>query len=163
MMRPKILVTGSRGMLGRDVVEAFERDCQVIGLSKEELDITDEARVGAVLSESRPSVVINCAAFTKVDLCEEKRELAFLVNAKGPENLARWCSKLDIKLVHISTDYVFDGTASTPYDEDSPTCPINVYGASKLEGEEAVARFSTDFLIIRTSWLFGRSGPNFIT
>ncbi len=163
MTLSRILVTGAKGMLGQDVVQAFSKDYQVTALGRKELDITEGDKVASVLSDLKPQEVINCAAFTKVDLCEEEKELAFMVNATGPENLAKWCAKIGARLIHVSTDYVFDGSASSPYSEDHPTAPINVYGESKLSGEKAIIAQTEDFIIVRTSWLFGRGGPNFIT
>ncbi len=161
-MRPKAVVTGASGMLGKDLSRSLERDFHVIPLSRAELDITDMDQVMHVLGDTTPAVVVNCAAFTNVDLCEKKREKAFLVNAKGPENLAKACSAIGAKLVHISTDYVFDGMSQRPYREEDPTNPINVYGQSKLKGENTIQKHSKDYLIVRTSWLFGKEGPNFI-
>ncbi len=157
----KVLITGAGGMLGQDVLKVFS-DLDVIGLKREELDICDEDSVKNTLLDLKPNVVINCAAFTNVDLCESEKDKAFEVNGYGPGLLASFCSKISCKLIHISTDYVFDGTSTTPYLEDDPTNPINVYGESKLKGEEEIKKKSENYLIIRTSWLFGQGGSNFI-
>ncbi len=162
-MNTHVVVTGARGMLGQDITRAFEnRGARVTGLSKKELDITRETTCRQVLKDLRPNIVVNCAAFTKVDLCERERDLAYRVNALGPQNLSGICREIGAWLVHISTDYVFDGTATRPYLEDEKTNPVNVYGQSKLAGEKAVARAGGRYLIVRTSWLFGAGGPNFI-
>lgn len=160
----KLLITGASGMLGYDVCKLFskQKDYQIFPFSHKELDITDIDLLERYLSDISPDVVINCAAYTKVDLCEEKRELAFKINRDGPYNLARLCSDLDVFLVHISTDYVFSGTKKRPYKEEDTTYPINVYGASKLAGERKILETFSEYLIIRTSWLFGINGPNFI-
>lgn len=161
-MKPKALITGAAGMLGKDMAKALEEAFEVIAMSKKRLDITDYTQVQKSFTSIAPEAVINCAAFTKVDLCEDQSQVAFDVNAKGPENLAKACKKLNIKLIHISTDYVFDGTATTPYREDHPPNPINVYGRSKLQGENYITQTCPNHLIVRTSWLFGKEGPNFI-
>ncbi len=162
-MKNRVVVTGAGGMLGRDVVKVLEeKGLDVTALSRKELDITEKGQCASLLKDIRPEIVINCAAFTKVDLCEEESTLAFNVNAKGPKNLADVCREIGTRLVHISTDYVFDGTSSRPYREDDHPNPINIYGKSKLQGEEAVRKSDSDHLIVRTSWLFGKNGPNFI-
>ncbi len=161
-MKPKVIVTGASGMLGKDFSKTLKKGFYVIPLSRSELDITNFDNVMRAFEKSCPDIVVNCAAFTKVDLCEEKRKEAFLVNAKGPENLIKACNSINAKLVHISTDYVFDGMAERPYKENDQTNPINVYGQSKLEGERAIITKGKNYLIIRTSWLFGKGGPNFI-
>ncbi len=162
-MKNRVVVTGAGGMLGRDVVKVLEEQgLDVTALSRKELDITEKGQCASLLKDIRPEIVINCAAFTKVDLCEEESTLAFDVNAKGPKNLANVCREIGTKLVHISTDYVFDGTSSRPYKEDDQPNPLNIYGKSKLQGEEAVRKSDADHLIVRTSWLFGKNGPNFI-
>ena len=162
-MKNRVVVTGAGGMLGRDVVKVLEEQgLDVTALSRKELDITEKGQCASLLKDIRPEIVINCAAFTKVDLCEEESTLAFDVNAKGPKNLADVCKEIGTKLVHISTDYVFDGTSSRPYKEDDQPNPLNIYGKSKLQGEEAVRKSDSDHLIVRTSWLFGKNGPNFI-
>ncbi len=157
----KIIITGAGGMLAQDVLDVFS-DLDVIGFKKEELNICDEDNLKKILLDNKPYAVINCAAFTKVDLCESEKDKAFQINAHGPEILARLCAEVSCKLIQISTDYVFDGTANTPYSEDTLTNPINIYGQSKLAGEENIKNSTEDYLIIRTSWLFGKGGPNFI-
>lgn len=157
----KILVTGAKGMLGTKLM-AVLHDHDITGLDKDDLDITDEKAVAKALSFYKPEVIINSAAFTKVDECETKTDPAFSVNAKGPENLAGICKKEGTKLVHISTDYVFDGTGTSPYLETDKTNPVSIYGKSKLAGEEKIRALMDDYLIVRTEWLYGENGPNFI-
>ncbi len=161
-MKPLAIVTGAGGMLGHDMTEALSAHYRVIALGRKELDITAPLQVQEIIEKTKPHLVVNCAAFTKVDLCEKDKELAFKVNAKGPGIIASCCNKIGAKLVHISTDYVFDGTSTRPYKEDDKTNPINVYGQSKLQGEKEITDAITDYLIVRTSWLFGKHGPNFI-
>lgn len=157
-----VLVTGSKGMLGRDVVDLFSENATVIALGHEELDITDAEACADVVGKIGPDVVVNCAAFTKVDLCETERDKAYLLNAKGPEYLSLACSGKGAVLVHISTDYVFNGAGVRPYREDDEVAPLNVYGASKLAGERAVIGSGAEYVIARTSWLYGRAGHNFV-
>ena len=158
-----ILVIGHRGMLGQDLLACFEaRGQQPIGLDLQEIDITSALQVNAALGKHEPQLVINCAAYTAVDKAEVEPDLAFAVNRTGPENLANECSRLGIPLIHLSTDYIFDGKATRPYREDDPAGPLSVYGRSKWEGEEAVRRLLPEHLILRTAWLYGVNGNNFV-
>ncbi len=134
---------------------------RVIGLTRRDLDISDAAAVAACLHHYRPEVIINCAAMTNVDACETDRAGAFRHNADGPRHLAEVAHKLGAYLIHISTDYVFDGTQSTPYQTTDPPNPISVYGAAKLAGERAVRDVSPTFAVVRVAGLFGRGGKNF--
>lgn len=161
-MRRRFLVVGARGMLGQDVLAYFRGHADVRALGHEELDITDLNTCLTEIARLAPEVVINCAAYTKVDTCETGRDLAYRVNAKGPENLARASRDTGSLLVHVSTDFVFDGQERIPYPEIHPPAPLNVYGASKLAGEEAIVVQGGDYLIVRTAWLYGTSGPNFV-
>jgi dTDP-4-dehydrorhamnose reductase len=159
----KLLVTGCRGMLGQDLVPrlkdaGFEQQCVDIA----EMDITKRNVVLDHVGSVRPDLVINCAAYTAVDKAESEQDLAFAVNRDGPSHLAEACSKLGIALVHISTDYVFDGQSNRAYREDDVANPIGVYGGSKWEGEEEVRRRLEKHIIVRTSWLFGYHGSNFV-
>jgi dTDP-4-dehydrorhamnose reductase len=154
----KTLILGSNGMLGYDLCRIFP-DC--IQLTRNELDITDRTKVIETISGIRPEVVINAAAYTDVDGCEDNKELAFAVNGYGPGYIAEACSAVGAILVHYSTDYVFDGSKKE-YLESDATNPINVYGESKLLGEQLIAENMDDFRIIRTSWLFGFNGKNFV-
>ncbi len=159
----RVLVTGATGMLGTDLVAALEGlGAQVWAFGRRELDITDRDAVDEAVARAAPEWVVNCAAFTKVDDCEREQELALAVNGRGPGNLAAACARHGAALLHISTDYVFDGTARRPYMEGDPVCPVSAYGRSKLAGEEAVEKGGCPYLIVRTAWLFGRNGPNFI-
>ncbi len=159
----RLIVTGAGGMLGADVTRQFSSNFKVTALTRKELDITDKKAVRQVFKHYRPEIVINCAAFTRVDDCESMKETAFSVNAEGPGILASACRDSGALLVHISTDYVFDGSKKSPWKEDEPKAPLNIYGKSKLQGEKRVEARCENYLIIRTSWLFGLNGPNFIT
>lgn len=157
----KILLTGAEGQLGR----CFQDRCtehQLLALNRSELDISDQAAVRALLAQQQPDLVVNAAAYTAVDHAEQHAELAFAVNRNGPENLALGCAEQGSALIHISTDYVFDGTANTPYRPDSGVHPLGVYGQSKWQGEEAVRRALDHHLIIRTAWVFSEYGNNFV-
>ena len=157
----KILITGSNGMLGHDLCEVLRDDHELFLTTSKTLDITDEKQVMDVVCEENPDIVINSAAYTNVDGCEENPDLAYSVNGSGVRNLALACKKIDCALVHISTDYVFDGSATEPIPEDGEIGPISVYGKSKLEGEEAILETLDKYFIIRTAWLYGINGGNF--
>ncbi|WP_052217263.1 dTDP-4-dehydrorhamnose reductase [Thermincola ferriacetica] len=167
----RILVTGASGMLGRALINKLQQtgfeymatDVNDVSSDVTELDITDFTRVMSAVKDYRPDVVINAAAFTDVDGCEADRDTAFRVNALGPRNLAVACEDVGAALVQISTDYVFSGQSNTPYNEYSPTGPLNVYGWSKLAGEMNVCHHTKRFYIVRTAWLFGRWGKNFVS
>jgi dTDP-4-dehydrorhamnose reductase len=154
----KTLILGARGMLGTDLQKAFP---EATALSHHDIDITDREQVIRIIKELKPVAVINAAAYTNVDGCEDERELAFNVNGKAPGYMAEACAGINAKLVHYSTDYVFDGSKKE-YVETDTTNPINVYGESKLLGEQNIARAMKDYRIVRTSWLFGRHGKNFV-
>ncbi len=166
----KVLVTGAAGMLGLDVLRAGERaGYELIGMDLPEIDITDSASVESVLERVTPDAVLNCAAWTDVDGAESKREQAHAVNADGAGTLARGAASAGVSLVHISTDYVFDGkapldSAGAPraYVESDPTGPQSVYGSTKLEGERQVLAASPRHTVARTSWLFGVGGRKFV-
>ena len=156
----RIAVVGAQGMLGRDLVERLAKEYDVVGLSRSQLNITDAQSVKAVITGF--DVVVNAAAYTAVDDAETHSEEAFAINAHGAQNLATRCRIANTRLIHVSTDYVFDGTETVPYAEDAPTNPQSVYGASKLAGEEAVMAENPDSsLIVRTSWLYGLHGISF--
>ena len=159
----RILVTGAKGQVGTDVVlEAKKRGHDVYGFASAELDITDKAVVDTVLSSVMPDVVINAAAYTAVDKAETEKEKAYAVNETGVENLAETCECLDIPLLHISTDYVFDGEKKEPYVETDIPNPTSVYGMSKLAGEVALQNIWHKHIILRVSWVFGEHGNNFV-
>ncbi len=159
----RIVITGAQGQLGRDVVKtSVDRGFDAVGLGRSRLDITRTAMVARTIEDHRPDLVINCAAFTAVDLAEKEMESALAANRDGPANLAAACSRLSAPLVHISTDYVFDGTQADPYAETDPVRPINAYGASKLAGEQEIQNRTRRFIILRTAWVFGIHGHNFV-
>ncbi|MDI6800255.1 MAG: dTDP-4-dehydrorhamnose reductase [Actinomycetota bacterium] len=155
----KILITGASGMLGADLVKVLSASAQVKGLSKSELDVTDASAVKAALGGY--DLVVHAAAYTDVDGCESNEERAFLVNGEGTKNVAIACKERGVPMVYISTDYVFDGKKEAPYIETDACNPINVYGRSKLAGEDHVTRLLDKHYIVRTSWLFGLRGKNF--
>ena len=152
----RFLVTGAAGMLGRDVAAA-ERDC--VALARDELDVTDAGAVSRAIAAAKPDVIVNCAAYTNVDGAETEREAADAVNVTGAANIAAAAG--DALVVYPSSDYVFDGEASEPYAESSATHPVSAYGQSKLDGERATAA-AARHLIVRTSWLYGHGGRNFV-
>jgi dTDP-4-dehydrorhamnose reductase len=158
------LVTGAAGMLGRDLTDLLRaRGEEFTPLARVDLDITDPAAVAKAVSLVKPDVVVNCAAWTAVDAAEEHEEAAFAINAGGAVNLAAACASVGALLVHPSTDYVFDGHASAPYAEDAPTAPSGAYGRTKLAGEQAVRAALPDAsYIVRTAWLYGAHGKNFV-
>jgi dTDP-4-dehydrorhamnose reductase len=160
----KILITGAAGQLGRALVlEAGRRGWEAAPTDLGELDITDAGSVWEHLSRFLPEAVINAAAATRVDDLEADPDLALKVNALGPRNLAAACRRLGVKLVHVSTDYVFDGTKAGAYVEWDEPRPLSVYGLSKLLGEKLVREQCPDHFIVRTAWLYGLPGPNFVT
>jgi len=158
----KILVLGHKGMLGSDLMLRLAAAHDVTGLDIGDFDITAGDDCARVIAEYSPKVVINAAAYTNVDGCEADRERCFAVNAGGVKNMALACRGRGIRIVHFSTDYIFDGRKKTPYVETDPPAPLNVYGASKLEGERFLEAFSDHWLLIRTAWLYGRNGKNFV-
>ena len=162
----RVLIIGSRGQLGTDLVTAFS-DCQTTAYTSDDLDIRDEALVQQQVAFTAPDLVINSAAFTRVDECEREQERAFAVNALGPRNLALACKRWDIPLLHISTNYVFDGRKNSPYIEDDATGPVNSYGITKLAGEQFIRYIWNKHFIVRVSGLFGLTpsrmkGTNFV-
>lgn len=160
----KVLITGARGQLGRHLESVINNmgNYEVISLGHAELDITDPAQVHQQIVSSVPDVVIHTAANTNVDGCELDPENAYRVNALGSRNIAAAAAKTGAKMVYISTDYVFDGKSRRPYTEFDPANPINVYGRSKLAGELYVSNLLNKYFIVRTSWLYGKYGTNFV-
>lgn len=162
----KVLVTGVKGQLGYDVVnELNKRGHQAVGVDVEEMDITNFAVVESVIKKENPDAVIHCAAWTAVDLAEEKEnyDKVMKVNFEGTKNIATVCKDIDAKMIYISTDYVFDGTGEKPWTPDCKDyCPQNVYGESKLKGELAVSSILDKYFIVRIAWVFGLNGKNFI-
>ena len=159
----RILVTGVKGQLGHDVMnELAKRGHTGIGVDVEEMDITDAKKVNEVIRASEVEAVIHCAAYTAVDAAEDQVELCRKINAEGTENIAKVCKELDIKMMYISTDYVFDGEGTRPWEPDDERHPLNVYGLTKYEGELAVEKYLDKFFTIRIAWVFGVNGKNFI-
>ena len=158
----RALIFGGNGMLGRAVAaEGRRRGATVLALDLDRADITDRRQLLARTEAFRPQLVVNCAAFTQVDACEAERETAFEVNGRAVSNVAAAAERAGAALIHVSTDYVFDGTGREPYREDAATNPLSVYGQSKLAGETAALEYP-DALVLRASWLFGPGGPNFV-
>jgi dTDP-4-dehydrorhamnose reductase len=171
----KILITGAKGQLGTQIIKMLESknselgtidlayaDAEIIGAGSEVLDITNITAVRQYISELKPNVVINCAAYTNVDACETNIDLAFKVNAIGPRNLAIASEEIGAKLIQVSTDYVFSGIGTVPYREYDLANPKSVYGASKNAGDEFVKQFSSKYFIVRTAWVYGYYGKNFV-
>jgi len=159
----KLLITGARGQLGRELTEQGRTRCGTIQApAEEDLDIVDLAKVARVIALHQPDVVINTAAYTRVDQAEDEADAAFAVNQTGCANLARVCANHRIPLIHISTDYVFDGRKGSPYFETDPISPLGVYGRSKARGEIEISSRLKEHIIIRTSWLYGQFGQNFV-
>lgn len=159
----KVLVTGTKGQLGYDVVNELEkRGHTAVAVDIEEMDITDAVSVERVITEAEVEAVIHCAAYTAVDAAEDNVEICRRVNAEGTENIAKVCKKLDLKMIYISTDYVFDGEGERPWEPDDERYPLNVYGQTKYEGELAVEKYLEKYFIVRIAWVFGVNGKNFI-
>jgi dTDP-4-dehydrorhamnose reductase len=158
----RVLVFGAGGQLGRELIALCGDASEVIGLTRARCDVAEDGAAAAALREYRPDAVINCAAWTNVDAAETQRDEAFSANAHGPLLLAQACVASGALLCHVSTDYVFDGTATSPIAEDAPTSPLGVYGESKLAGEEAIRATAPRHQVVRTSWLYGQDGPNFV-
>ncbi len=171
----KILITGAKGQLGSEIAEIIKvgkaeigeiseniKKSHVIGFDIGDLDITNLHKVKEKIINLKPNVVINCAAIANADACENNKELAFRVNAIGPRNLAMVCQEIGAKLVQVSTDYVFSGSVNKPLAEYELTVPCNVYGQTKLLGENYVREFASKYFIVRTAWLYGYEGCNFV-
>lgn len=158
----RVLVTGARGMLGQALVPRLAARHETLGCDIAEFDITDAAATRAAIAAFAPQAVIHCAAMTQVDRCESEAELAMRVNGEGTRNVAAAAAAAGAALLYLSTDFVFDGAKREPYLEDDAPAPLSVYGASKLAGEEAVRGAGGRWAIVRTSWVFGPGGPNFV-
>lgn len=164
----KILLTGCNGQLGTKLQNNFKKKYDLIPTNKDVLDISKFESTFRFINEVKPDIIINCAAFTAVDLCEQQKDKAFIINSYGPKNLAISANQVGAKIIHISTDYVFDGQGNAdsngnlrPYYENDKTNPINIYGKSKLEGEKLIIENTDKYFIIRTAWLYGE-GKNFV-
>ncbi len=159
----KILVTGANGQLGHDILLNLKaRGIDGIPADIAEFDITQAAATERFILDNQPEAVIHCAAYTAVDKAEDDMERCQLINVTGAENIARACQKINAKLIYVSTDYVFPGIGDTPYETDAPTGPLSVYGKTKLAGELAVQHALKRYFIVRTSWVFGKNGSNFV-
>ena len=160
----RIMITGARGQLGRDVTTAaaIDRGYDTLALPRSSLDITHPDSVDQAFEENIPDLVVNCAAYTAVDRAEQDMETALAVNREGPSNLAVACRRQAIPLIHVSTDYVFAGAGNSAYTETDAVRPVNAYGASKLAGEQEIQKITDRFIILRTAWLFGIHGRNFV-
>lgn len=159
----KILVIGTSGQLGWETLRQAEKlGFDATGLSTSHLDITKPAQIENTFSNYQPALVINAAAYTHVDRAESEKKLAFSVNRDGPANLAESCAKTDTPLIHISTDFVFDGKKKSPYNEKDPVKPLGIYGRSKEAGEQKIRLYLRQHIILRTSWLYGVHGRNFV-
>ncbi len=159
----KVFVTGVKGQLGYDVVKELEkRGMDAIGVDIEEMDITDAEAVERVITQAAPDAVIHCAAYTAVDAAEDNEALCRRINADGPRHIALVCKKLGIKMMQISTDYVFDGKGERPWEPSDPAGPLSVYGQTKYEGELAVQEVLDACFIVRIAWVFGKNGKNFV-
>lgn len=159
----RVLVTGAKGQLGSDVMAELEKHGHVgIGTDVEEMDITDLEKVEEVIAQADVEAVVHCAAYTAVDAAEDNVELCRKINAAGTENIAKVCKEHGLKMMYISTDYVFDGQGERPWEPDDERHPLNVYGQTKYEGELAVEENVEKFFIVRIAWVFGLNGKNFV-
>jgi dTDP-4-dehydrorhamnose reductase len=158
----KILITGSNGQVGFELARTLLPLGDVFALNREQADLTDLEKLRSTIQHIQPNVIVNAAAYTAVDKAESEREIAFLINEKAGAVLAEEAKKLNALLIHYSTDYVFNGTKDTPYNEDDAPNPLNVYGESKLAGEQAIQQSGADYLILRTTWVFASRGQNFV-
>ncbi len=161
-MRPRILLVGPSGQIGMELQRSFSGLGELLPCDRKVMDLTSEASISSVVDRTEPDIILNAAAYTTVDKAESEPELAYAVNARAPQILAQHAARRNALLVHYSTDYVFDGSKSGPWAEDDPVNPLNIYGASKLAGEEAIRREAPRYLIFRTSWIYGPHGMNFL-
>ncbi|WP_417778265.1 dTDP-4-dehydrorhamnose reductase [Stutzerimonas xanthomarina] len=158
----RVLIAGAAGQVGQELLRLAPERADIVAMDRTSLDIADASQVAAVIARVKPELIFNAAAYTAVDKAESERNLVWAVNCDGVANLATAAQQAGIPLLHISTDYVFDGTGQQPYSETSATGPTGVYGASKLAGEQALVRQCTRHIILRTSWVFGAQGNNFV-
>ena len=162
MTAMKLFVVGADGQLGTDMARLLAPLAAVTALTFQDLDITDRGSLTRVVESALPDVIVNCAAYTAVDRAETEQDAAYRVNVLGARNVAQAARRVGARVVYFSTDYVFDGTASTPYDEEAPTGPLSVYGRTKLLGEQATREANPDHLILRLAWMYGSTGHNFV-
>jgi dTDP-4-dehydrorhamnose reductase len=158
----KILLLGYKGMLGDDLLLQLKMRHEIVGLDKDEIDITSASECKKAVDDVAPDIVVNAAAYTDVDGCENQQDICMAVNAEAVKNVAEACRGKKIGIVHFSTDYVFDGMGKEPYKEDDDVKPVNAYGFSKLGGERYLRMLSDNYLLIRTAWLYGKNGKNFV-
>ncbi|OGP68341.1 MAG: dTDP-4-dehydrorhamnose reductase [Deltaproteobacteria bacterium RBG_16_44_11] len=158
----KILLLGHKGMLGSDLLLKLNMKHEVVGMDKDKIDIVSAEECAKAIKDIAPNIVINAAAYTNVDACETAKEECFAVNAEAVKNIAEACRDKNICIIHFSTDYVFDGTGTQPYKEEDKRNPINVYGESKLASERYLQSLADDYILIRSSWLYGVKGKNFV-
>ena len=159
----KVLITGANGQLGSALAGSAPNGAEVIAVTRRELDLANTAAIGDFVARISPDVVLNAGAYTAVDVAESEKEIAYKVNGAAPEVLAVSCREIGARLIHVSTDYVFDGKGSRPYRPEDAVNPLNVYGASKLEGESKIAECSgLDWTIVRTAWVYAAQGKNFV-
>src|SRR5258705_4764925 len=161
-MPPKILVTGAGGQIGFELARMLAPHGEVIAPDRASLDLADPDAIVAAMRGAKPALVVNAGAYTAVDRAQTEPQLARAINGRAPGILAEEAKRQGTVLIHYSTDYVFDGARTTPYPEDAPTAPLNVYGATKLEGEHAVAAAGGHALVFRTGWVYGLRGRNFL-
>jgi len=161
-VNPRILLVGSTGQVGRELQRSIAGFGELVACDRKALDLTSEDSVRAVVERTGPDVILNAAAYTAVDKAESEPELAYAINARGPQILAEEAARRGALLIHYSTDYVFDGSKASPWTETDEPHPLNIYGASKLAGEEAIRRVGGRYLIFRTSWVYGPHGKNFL-
>jgi dTDP-4-dehydrorhamnose reductase len=157
----RVLVLGRDGQLGTELLKQLAGKCHLVSAGRQQIDLTVPAQIRSAIREIKPDIIFNAAAYTGVDAAEEAFDLAFQINSHGPATIATEAKRLGALLIHYSTDYVFDGTKLSPYLESDPTSPLNVYGASKLEGESAVQQAGCDYLLFRVGWLYSTHGKNF--
>src|SRR5450759_358913 len=162
MSAMKLLIVGADGQLGTDMARLLAPTVDVTARGMDELDIMDRPSLKQAIESALPDVIVNCAAYTAVDRAETEQDAAYRVNVLGARNVAQAARRVGARVVYFSTDYVFDGAASTPYDEEAPTGPLSVYGRTKLQGEQATREANPDNLILRLAWLYGSTGHNFV-
>jgi dTDP-4-dehydrorhamnose reductase len=158
----RILLTGRTGQVGYELERSLQGLGEIIAVDRNQMDLANLDQVRNVIRQTKPTMIINPAAYTAVDLAESEPELAMRINGEAPGVMAEEAKKIGAVMIHYSTDYVFDGTKRAPYSEDDPTCPINVYGRTKLAGEQAIQAVGINHLILRTSWVYGMRGKNFL-